>query len=170
MKPVSAPVVYTFLIRFVLLFAVWWLLTLGDTSGLAMGAVVAGLVALVSLRLFLPAPYRLHPVALLQFSGYFLTRSVVAGLDVALRLLSPSLPVNPGEVKVTSRLPGEGPRALLANTLSLMPGTLCVNLEDNQLRVHCLNIEAPIEQDIRNTEQRIAEVFGLQLDRDESAV
>lgn len=153
--------------RSIALFAVWWVLTLGDASGLGVGVVVAVLVAGLSLRLFPPSGYRLRPLGLLLFSGYFLSRSVVAELDVASRVLSPALPVNPGEISLILGLPKGSPRWLLANTLSLMPGTLSVLLEGN--RFHCLDTTVPVEQDVRETEKQVARVFGLQLNADNGA-
>ncbi|XKH60036.1 Na+/H+ antiporter subunit E [Halomonas sediminis] len=155
--------------RSIALFAVWWVLTLGDASGLGVGVVVAVLVAGLSLRLFPPSGYRLRPLGLLLFSGYFLSRSVVAGLDVARRVLSPALPVNPGEISLILGLPKGSPRWLLANTLSLMPGTLSVLLEGNRLTLHCLDTTVPVEQDVRETEKQVARVFGLQLNADNGA-
>jgi len=96
-----------------------------------------------------------------RFCGFFLVRSVVAGLDVARRLLSPALPIHPGEITMTCYLPEGSPRWLLANTLSLMPGTLSVLLEDNSLLLHCLDTNQSVERDVRDCERRIAAVFGL---------
>ncbi|GGC60690.1 Na+/H+ antiporter subunit E [Marinobacter halophilus] len=162
MQPAS-PVV-TFVLRGAALFVVWWALTLGEVSGLGFGAVVAVLVAWLSLRLFPPSGFRLRPLGLLLFFGYFLSRSVVAGLDVARRLLSPALPVHPGEIILTLRLPEGSPRWLLANTLSLMPGTLSALLEGDQLTLHCLDTRDPVERDVRETERQVGRVFGLTFD------
>ncbi len=164
MEPVTASSVFTFLVRLLILSVIWWALTLGDSRGLPMAFVVIVLVTAVSMRLFPPSSYRLHPVALFRFFGFFLIRSVVAGIDVARRLLSPSLPVDPAEISVVLRLPAGGPRALLANVLSLMPGTLSVSLDGDRILVHCLDRQMPVESDLRHTEARIAAVFGLHLE------
>ncbi|MBD3657178.1 MULTISPECIES: Na+/H+ antiporter subunit E [Marinobacter] len=151
------------IVRSILLLLVWWVLTLGDRSGLGFGVVVAVLVAWRSVRLFPPSGYRLRPLGALLFTGYFLSRSAVAGLDVARRLLSPSLPVKPGEITLSLRVPDGSPRWLLANTLSLMPGTLSALLEGDRLTVHCLDTRMDVEQDVREAERQVARAFGLRL-------
>ncbi|MFN2330141.1 MAG: Na+/H+ antiporter subunit E [Chromatocurvus sp.] len=156
----------TLVARGLALLGVWWILTLGDVSGLLSGVVTACLVAWLSLKLFPVSAYRLRPLGLILFAAHFLYRSVIAGLDVARRVLSPALPVNPGELTLRLHVPKGSPRWLLANTLSLMPGTLSVSLEADQLTLHCLDIEAPVEQDVRVTERRVARVFRQQLTDD----
>lgn len=156
-----------FCLRAGALYLVWWVLTEGDPSGLWIGAAIALMVALFSCRLHPPSRYALRPVGVLVFSGYFILRSVVAGLDVARRLLSPSLPINPGYVVVKTSLPDGGPRWLLANTLSLMPGTLSVRLQDASLELHCLDLDLPIDEDVRSTERKVAGVFSLKETRAE---
>ncbi len=151
------------LLRGAALLVVWWALTLGETSALGFGLGVTALVAWLSVRLFPPSGYHLRPLGLMLFLGYFLSRSVVAGLDVTRRLLSPALPVHPGEITLTLYLPEGSPRWLLANTLSLMPGTLSALLEGDQLTLHCLDTREPVEQDVRETERQVARVFGLSL-------
>jgi multicomponent Na+:H+ antiporter subunit E len=152
-----------------MLFTVWWVLTLGDVDGLVFGAVVTALASVYSMRLFPPSSYRVRPLGLLAFVGYFTSRSVVAGLDVARRLLSPALPVEPGEIPVTLSLPPGSPRWLLANTLSLMPGTLSVLLEEDQLILHCLDTSAPVIEDVRATERQVARMFGISLPHGDGA-
>lgn len=163
MQPAPASPVTTFMLRGAALLAVWWALTLGEVSGLGFGVVVAVLVAWLSVRVFPPSGYRLRPLGLVLFLGYFLSRSVAAGVDVARRLLSPALPVHPGEITLTLRLPEGSPRWLLANTLSLMPGTLSALLEGDRLTLHCLDTREPVEVDVRETERQVARVFGLTL-------
>ncbi|HLT14539.1 MAG TPA: Na+/H+ antiporter subunit E [Marinobacter sp.] len=165
----ASPVIVVVL-RSLSLFVVWWVLTLGDASGLGFGIVVSVIVAALSIRLFPPSGYRLRPFGLLLFFRYFLLRSVLAGLDVARRVLAPTLPVNPGEITLSLRLPEGSPRWLLANTLSLMPGTLSVLLDGDQLTLHCLDVSEPVEPDLREAERQIARVFGLQLNSDHGVV
>lgn len=150
-----------FCLRTGVLYLVWWAMTEGDPSGLGPGAVIVVLAGMISCRLYPPSGYTLHPVGVLVFAGYFVSRSVVAGVDVARRLLSPSVPVNPGYLTIESNLPEGGPRWLLANTLSLMPGTLSVRLQDASVELHCLDLDQPIDQDVRAAERKVAGVFGL---------
>src|SRR5690554_5685175 len=158
------------LLRGASLLVVWWALTLGETSALGFGLGVTALVAWLSVRLFPPSGYRLQPLGLLSFLGYFLTRSVVAGLDVARRLLSPALPVHPGEITLTLYLPEGSPRWLLANTLSLMRGTPSALLEGDQLTLHSLETRAPVAQDVAESERQLARVFAPSLSSIGSAV
>lgn len=147
--------------RGLVLYLVWWVLTEADTSGLFSGLVITVLVTLISFRLFPVSRYHIHPVGTVRFAIHFLLRSVAAGADVAIRLLKPRLAINPGYCRFTTTLPENGPRWLLANTLSLMPGTITANLKDNCLELHCLDINAVTEEDFRDTEARIAAMFVL---------
>lgn len=148
-------------LRGLVLYLVWWVLTEGDTSGLFSGLVVTVLVTLISLRLFPVSRYHVHPVGTVRFALHFLLRSIAAGVDVAGRLLKPRLAINPGYRRFTTSLPENGPRWLLANTLSLTPGTISANLKDNCLELHCLDINAVSEEDFRDTEARVASMFVL---------
>jgi len=149
--------------RLLLILMVWWAFTEGDLSGIGFGLGVAILVTAVSMRLFPQGSARIRPVQLCLFVLFFLGRSVVAGIDVARRVLSPSLPVDPGYFTVHLSLPEGSPRWLLANALSLMPGTLSVSLDGPRLELHCLDTHSSIEEDVRTTERRVARVFGLPL-------
>ncbi|WP_404364748.1 Na+/H+ antiporter subunit E [Marinobacter sp.] len=151
----------TTVLRLLVLYFIWWILTAADSGGTWFGLAVSLLVAVVSMRLFPPSPYRLRLSGILAFGGYFMAQSVLAGLDVARRLINPRLPMHPGMVTVTTALPEQGPRWLLANTLSLMPGTLTVTIHDNQLGLHCLDTTLDIERGVRRTERYLARAFGM---------
>lgn len=161
------PLFRAFVTRAAGLYLVWWVLTEGDPSGLAPGAAVVVLVGLLSCRLYPPSSYTLHPLRTPVFAAYFIVRSVVAGVDVSRRLLSFPVPVNPGYLIVKTCLPEGGPRWLLANTLSLMPGTLSVRMQGASLELHCLDLDQPIADDVRATERKVAGVFGLEIGRAE---
>ena len=147
--------------RFALAGAGWWIISEGELTALAIG--VPAVIAAVALsRLLVPKiNYSLHPLGLLQYLGFFLKQSVIAGLEVAWIILQPALPVKPGMVRLRLMLAEGGPRWLLVDTLTLLPGTLSVSVEDDELIVHCLNRDKHIEAAVRDIERRVAAVYGI---------
>jgi multicomponent Na+:H+ antiporter subunit E len=51
---------------------------------------------------------------------------------------------------------------MMADTVTLLPGTLSANLEDHVLVVHVLNAGAPNREVLEDLEQRVADLFGLE--------
>jgi multicomponent Na+:H+ antiporter subunit E len=150
--------------RLLLAALVWWALTEGDPRAWAIGAPVILLVAIASLRCSGTTRFRLHPLGALRFALFFLRSSAIAGIDVARRALLPAMPLDPGLVTVHSRLPAGVPRWLLATTLSLVPGSLVVELEDGRFVLHCLDRRKAVADEVRATERRVAALFGLPLE------
>ncbi len=67
---------------------------------------------------------------------------VIANLDVLYRVIHPKMPINPGILKVKTRLETDTARTTLANSITLTPGTLTVDiLENGILYIHCINIK-----------------------------
>ena len=70
----------------------------------------------------------------------FITELVKSNIDVAIRVLTPSLPINPGIVKTKTILKSKMGRMILANSITLTPGTLTVDIEDDILFIHCIDV------------------------------
>ena len=62
-----------------------------------------------------------------------------ANFDVIRLILSPSTEVEPRLVHLRTDLKTDGKRALLANSITLTPGTITVRLKGQHLQVHCLD-------------------------------
>jgi len=62
---------------------------------------------------------------------------------VALRVTSPYMPINPGIVKVKTRLRSEAALTFLANSITLTPGTLSVDIEQKSgtIYVHWIDVK-----------------------------
>ena len=147
-----------------LLFAgVWWVLTGGGAKAWPLGAVMIVLALLVSLRLLPPGPHRVSLIGLGTFFGFFMGRSVIAGVQVAMLALRPRLDLHPLMVELPTRLPHEAERVFLANIITLMPGTLSAGLDGKRLRLHVLDARLPVEKELRAVEQRVARLFGVEL-------
>lgn len=151
---------------FLLVFALWLLLagTL-DLQELAAGLLVALAVTIISrphLEIF--SGFKLTPSALpamLSYLGLFAVELVRANLDVARRVLSPSLPLRPALVEVRSELQSPLGRLILANSITLTPGTLTVDVRGERLLIHW--IDAPPGVDLESATREIAGRFETHL-------
>jgi multicomponent Na+:H+ antiporter subunit E len=77
---------------------------------------------------------------------------VVANLDVVYRVVHPDMPIHPGIVKVKTTLKNPAGRTMLANSITLTPGTLTVDITDDEyLYIHWINVKSEdIEQASRD--------------------
>lgn len=123
--------------------------------GLPAAAISAGLWAYLR-----PAPLPLQWRALPLFFVHFIVQSVIAGVDVARRVLSPSLPVHPDQMRYPIRLESTSATLFFASVISLMPGTLCCRIEGKYLRIHVLEHNDVIAKELFQTERHIARLFG----------
>ena len=144
----------------------WWILTQGDINSWLVGAPVVLLAVLASWWL-LPAISWSLP-GIVHFIPFFLWRSLYGGVDVARRALHPKLPISPGLHDYRWRLPPGLPRVFMANTVSLLPGTLSTELGEEHLRVHVLDQSGDFIPELSIVEERVARLFGLILVGDES--
>ena len=145
-----------FMLGFAGAFAVWLLLvgTLAPAE-LVAGAIVALLTSWLSLpRLALLDGLRISlalPWHVLRFLAVFLVALVESNIDMARRVLAPELPIRPAIVEVATGLRSRLGRLLLANSITLTPGTLTVDVLEDRLCVHWIDITpgADLEQATR---------------------
>lgn len=128
-----------------LTFLVWLALTWSVTpSNLAAGVFFSIVVAVVLSDIYpddldvLFEPSRL--LWTLVYIPYFFLYVIKANLDVAYRVLHPDVPINPGIVRVRTTLTGDIGKTALANSITLTPGTLSVDIVDEYIYVHWINI------------------------------
>lgn len=151
------------LVRGIVYFAVWMIMAGGQLSVVAPGLVVAAFATWVSLVLLPldPAFAQVRPLSVLRLALRFVWGSVVAGLDIARRAFSPSLPLKPGYVTYRVALPPGTSRNLFTSLTSLMPGTLPSGSgESDGVIYHCLDVDQPVIRDLEQEEARLAEALG----------
>ncbi len=86
----------------------------------------------------------------------FIFKLVLANVDMAYRILSPKLPINPGIVKVPTKLKNDFSKFILANSITLTPGTLSLDVEDDYVLVHWVNVKGDTPQE---HQQKISKEF-----------
>jgi multicomponent Na+:H+ antiporter subunit E len=120
------------------------------------GLTAAGVATWLSLYLSPPTHGRLRLGKLLHLLPHFLYESTRGGIDVAMRALAPSLPVNAGLFSYATGFPP----GLTCNTFvaitSLLPGTLACGEADGELVYHCLDLGQPLAFQLRDEECRLA--------------
>jgi multicomponent Na+:H+ antiporter subunit E len=63
-------------------------------------------------------------------------------MDVAYRVLHPRMPIRPGIVKVKTSLKSDMAKMLLANSITMTPGTITVDIIDDDLYIHWIYIKS----------------------------
>ena len=136
------------LIYFVLAFLVWMALTWSiDIQILTAGLIASAAVALLFHEV-LPTEHHvfISPVRifwLLVYVPVFFYYVMKANIDVVYRALHPAMPINPGIVKIKSTLKTDSAITALANSITLTPGPLTVDLtDDGYLYIHWINVKA----------------------------
>lgn len=123
--------------------AILWLLLVNELSAgaLVLGALLGWLIPFATSR-FWPEQIRIrHPGVLLRFLGVFVVDIVRGSVQVAWLILKGPAPLRPAFVDVPLALTTDLAISLLANTISLTPGTVSarLSLDKRTLVVHTLD-------------------------------
>ena len=157
------------LLNFLSLTAIWLLLTWSlQPQQLLVGSVLALLFTALLHPIYRgDMPHLLHPLRwfwFLVYILYFLYYCLHANLDVAYRALHPDVPIHPGIVKVRTRLHSNIAKTFLANSITLTPGTLTLDIIGDHLFVHWINVvnndpEQQTEIVVKRFEKLLRRVF-----------
>ena len=161
------------MILFILALFIWLLLGWSPDlqnflQHLLVGVFVAALVAYLTGDMFVQRPHLFkHVERYLWFFYYipfFLWEMFKANIDVAYRVSHPNLPINPGIVKVRTNLKSQTGLTFLANSITLTPGTLSVDVDQGNgyLYVHWINVK---HTDVENATKSIVARFEKILTR-----
>lgn len=157
------------IILFGLAFIVWALLSwVPDWQHLAVGVFISALVAYITGDMFVQRPYLFkHMERYLWFLKYipvFLWEMFKANIDVAYRVSHPNLPIHPGIVKVKTTLKSDTGLTFLANSITLTPGTLSVDIDEKAgyIYVHWIDVKY---KDVEKATETIVARFETILER-----
>jgi multicomponent Na+:H+ antiporter subunit E len=159
-KKISLPL--RFISTAVILFCLW-LLMVGNwqPQEIGTGIVVSFIIAYIALpKMALLDDVRLSiglPVFFLHYLFVFLRALIASNIDMARRVVSPDLPIYPAIVEIQTRLRSPLGKLMLANSITLTPGTLTVDVVDDVLRIHWIDTRSLDE--LHSATRIIAEQF-----------
>ncbi|MBN2571979.1 MAG: Na+/H+ antiporter subunit E [Ignavibacteriales bacterium] len=135
------------LVVFVLSVLVWCaLVDVSHIQEVIVGIIVAIFVSLFAGRFLIQEkgvkniPKRFIKAIVYLFK--FIWEMIKANFHVAYIVIHPLCPINPGIVKVRTDLKKDFSLTLLANSITLTPGTLTVDINDekSELYIHCITV------------------------------
>jgi multicomponent Na+:H+ antiporter subunit E len=132
---------------FILGLVLWLLLTFKLTvPNLIVGSVASLICTVIFARYYFTGVVKfIQPRRWFWFLVYlvnFIISCIKANLDVAYRVLHPKLPIRPGIVKVKTSLKSDFAKTLLANSITMTPGTLTVDIIDDYFYIHWIYIRS----------------------------
>ena len=151
----------------VVLFCIWIFLTLNfHPHELVLGLGVSLIIAVATKGAFTGNWFRLLKPARLaaevNYVLYFLGKMFMANIDVLMRVLHPIVPVKPGIVRASLLLDSERARNIVANSITLTPGTLTVEMTGTEIFVHWISLP---DGDIHEETQKMVDGFANRLRR-----
>ena len=110
------------------------------------GIVVSFIISLFAHEFYIKIGF--PPVSPKRFGFFFLYIFILfyeiikANFDVASRVIRPSLPINPGVVVIKTKLKSDIAKTILANSITLTPGTFTLDIECDRLLIHWIDVKS----------------------------
>ena len=144
---------------------VLWLLLSGHYEPLllVLGAISCVFVAWIAYRMDV-ADREGHPIHLtwrsLVYWPWLFWEIVKANVEVARLILSPHLAISPTVIKVKASQPDELGHVIYANSITLTPGTVSIDVRDATIEVHAITREMAEGLETGEMDRRVTQMEG----------
>lgn len=140
-----------FLSVFLALFVIWLSLTGFSVQEWSLGIAVSAILALlISSR----SGFEIHLKdlkSMIKFLVFyfplFLGKLIQSNLAMAKLVLSPDLPVNPAFVRIPIAPQSQLSKFILANSITLTPGTIALEVEEDHLLIHWAQVKGETQEE-----------------------
>lgn len=155
----------SWLISFLMIFSVWVLLNSSlKPVVLGSGVIISILITALLTKKNLFSEMKCSPksfLAFVQWGIVFSIELVKSNIDVLLRVISPKIRINPAIVEVKTKLQSKMGRLALANSITLTPGTLTVDVKNDKMYIHWIDATST---DVQGTTKEIVNKFEKYLE------
>jgi len=83
----------------------------------------------------------------IKYIPVFIWAMIMANLDVAYRVLHPKRPIKPGIVRIRTGLKNPVGKLALANSITLTPGTMTMQIIDDKYYIHWIYVHSEDEKE-----------------------
>ncbi|MAS83301.1 MAG: hypothetical protein CMF44_01480 [Legionellales bacterium] len=77
----------------------------------------------------------------MPYGFWLLIQVIKSNIDVCRRILNPKLPISPRLISLKSSQSSSFARMVYANSITLTPGTISIDLDGSNIEVHSLSLE-----------------------------
>jgi multicomponent Na+:H+ antiporter subunit E len=156
--------VQNFIATFVILFLFWMLLSgFFDFFHLTLGVICTAVVSFLSHDLLFAnvrvGDIRLIIIRFFAYIPWLINQIMMANFHVAYLALSPKMPIDPQIMMFKTKLESDMSWVTLANSITLTPGTITMDIKDGEFFVHALDKKVAEDLDTGEMEDRVAHMF-----------
>ena len=126
-----------------LLFGVWLVLT----NSIAFANIVVGLIVSVTIALLYTRSFKENEVEMISpywlgvYIVVFLKNIIISNIQISKRILRKDMKLAPAIVAVKTNLESDWKKLLLANSITLTPGTLTLDVKGDMLYIHTIEYD-----------------------------
>jgi multicomponent Na+:H+ antiporter subunit E len=153
----------TRVVTFIIMFGFWLVFSgIFDAYHMTLGAICSALVALVSHDLLfkdISGGEKLKQAwRLILYLPWLIYQVILANLHVVRMVLQPSK-IHPQIIEIDAKLKSEISKVTFANSITLTPGTITMDIDGNKFYVHALSQKVADDLLTGEMEDRVAHVY-----------
>lgn len=116
---------------------------------LILGSIISGLLSIfltriLNIELDVFFPWKLIKFIFIYFP-IFMFQLISSNIDMAKRVIQPKIPLNPGIIKLKTKMKSKLGKLTLANSITLTPGTLSLDIEEDDIIIHTVDFQKQLE-------------------------
>lgn len=144
---------------------IFWLTLSGNytTFLITAGVISSVLIALLAYRMDV-ADREGHPIHLglsaLTYWPWLVWQIILSALNVTRIIINPSLPISPTLTRVKMSQKSDVGRVTYANSITLTPGTISVDIEGDEILVHAITSDNATDLEAGDMDKRCAQFEG----------
>ena len=123
-----------------LLFAMWMVLTANlEIANILIGFGVSFVLSMLYSKMFAHEKMEvINPYYLGVYLLILIKNLIISNIQIAIRVLSPDMKLAPTIIEVKTSLTSDWKKLLLANSITLTPGTLTLDIVEDTLFIHVI--------------------------------
>jgi len=144
---------------------IFWLTLSGNYTAflITAGVISSVIIALLAYRMNI-ADREGHPIHLglsaLTYWPWLIWQIIFSALNVTRIIVSPSLPISPTLTRVKMSQKSDVGRVTFANSITLTPGTISVDIEGDEILVHAITSDNATDLEAGGMDKRCTQFEG----------
>lgn len=124
----------------ILLFSIWMILSANlEIANIFIGLGVSFAISVLYTKMFTHGKIELiNPYYFGVYLLILIKNLIISNIQIAIRVLSPDMKLAPRVIEVKTELKSDWKKLLLANSITLTPGTLTLDIVEDTLIIHVI--------------------------------